>query len=836
MGQVYQAIRADDEYRKIVAIKVVRLGMDTEFFLHRFRQERQILANLDHPNIARLLDGGTTETGLPYFVIEYIEGQDLTEYCDTRQLSITDRLTLFLDICSAVQHAHRNLIVHRDIKPGNILVTRDGVPKLLDFGIAKVLNPDVSSQTGEVTVTGLHLMTPDYASPEQARLESVTTATDVYLLGALLYELLTGHRPHRFKNYQPQEVLHAICDVDPERPSTVVTRTIDMPRPAGTTGKTVTPESVSRGREGSVERLKKRLSGDLDTIVLMAMRKEPRLRYQSVERFADDIRRHLRREPVIARSPTVGYRAGKFVSRNKAKLAALAFMVLAVIAGVGATIREARIARSERLRADRRFNDVRHLANSFLFEFHDAIESLPGSTRARTLVVTKALEYLDLLAAESGDDPGLHRELATAYQKVGDLQGRPDTPNLGDTAGAMRSQQKAMAIRERLVERMPGDAEVLGELATSHDRMGELLLETGDVSAALTRFRSTLALREKLLKEDPTSEPARGGLSGSHSRIGYALSALGDSKGAREHFGTALEIAHAVSSANPGDLGAQQDLSVCYQRLGETQAAAGDTAGALLTYGRMLSIRERIAAAHPTNARLQRLLSVAYEKMGDARDMSGDKRGALELYRKELEIDRSLAAGDPMNTLARRDLAFSHTKVGEMQRALGMPQEALQSYYRALEIREQLGKEDATSLKVRRDLTISYERIGDLLLEQGHPEESLKYQMAGLDVRVKLSEEHPEDALTKFVLAVALSKLGDIHSVLGARAQDSAGERAEHWRQARDWYENCLDVLIQMRDNNTLSPSQAGAPDEIRGEIAKCDKAIAALAAARPQS
>ncbi|MBI2838996.1 MAG: protein kinase, partial [Acidobacteria bacterium] len=534
MGQVYQAIRADDEYRKIVAIKVVRLGMDTAFFLRRFRQERQILANLDHPNIARLLDGGTTETGLPYFVIEYIEGQDLIEYCDTRQLSITDRLSLFLDICSAVQHAHRNLIVHRDIKPGNILVTQDGVPKLLDLGIAKVLNPDVSDQTGEATVTGLHLMTPDYASPEQARLESVTTATDVYLLGALLNELLTGHRPHRFKNYQPQEVLHAICEVDPERPSTVVTRIVELPRPAGTAGKTVTPESVSRGREGSVERLKKRLSGDLDTIVLMAMRKEPRLRYQSVQRFADDIRRHLRREPVIARSPTVGYRAGKFVSRNKAKLAALAFMALAVIAGVGATIREAQIARDERLKADRRFNDVRHLANSFLFEFHDAIESLPGSTRARTLVVTKALEYLDLLAAESGDDAGLHRELATAYQKVGDLQGRPDTPNLGGTAGAIKSQQKAQAIRERLVERMQGDAEVLGELATSHDRIGELLLETGNVSAALARFRSTLALREKLVKESPTSKQARSGLSGSHSRIGSALNALGDTKGARE--------------------------------------------------------------------------------------------------------------------------------------------------------------------------------------------------------------------------------------------------------------------------------------------------------------
>ncbi len=311
MGVVYLAARADEQFRKRVAIKVIKTGPDEEGVIRRFRRERQILASLDHPNVARLLDGGATGDGRPYFVMEYIEGHPLHEYCDRHRLSIVDRLKVFQQVCSAVAYAHRNLIVHRDLKPSNIIVTADGIPRLLDFGIAKLLNPELSAETP--TVTGLAL-TPEYASPEQARGDVVTTASDVYSLGVLLYELLTGHRPYRLKTRLPMEVLKAVCEQEPERPSTIVRQAEDTTD--GSRAVVITPEGVSRARDLTPDRLGRRLRGDLDNIVLMALRKEPLRRYASAEALSEDLRRYLEGLPVKARKGTSAYRAGKYVKRH----------------------------------------------------------------------------------------------------------------------------------------------------------------------------------------------------------------------------------------------------------------------------------------------------------------------------------------------------------------------------------------------------------------------------------------------------------------------------------------------------------------------------------------
>ncbi len=332
MGAVYLAERADGQYRKKVAIKLVKRGMDTEAILRRFRKERQILAGLDHPNIARFLDGGTTEEGLPYFVMEYIQGKSFFEYCDVEKLPVSERLKLFRSVCSAVQHAHNCQIVHRDLKPSNILVTAEGIPKLLDFGIAKLLSPEPFSQTAELTATGFHLMTPDYASPEQVRGEEITTATDVYSLGVVLYELLTGHRPYRLKAHGPQEIAKAICEEEPEMPSSAVSRIEEVPAPDGTSPDRLTSESVAQTREGNPAKLRRRLAGDLDNIVLKAIRKEPYRRYQSVEQLSEDIRRHLEGLPVIARKDTLGYRTVKLIRRRKARLATAALVLLTILA------------------------------------------------------------------------------------------------------------------------------------------------------------------------------------------------------------------------------------------------------------------------------------------------------------------------------------------------------------------------------------------------------------------------------------------------------------------------------------------------------------------------
>jgi len=353
MGVVYLAVRADDEYHRQVAIKLAWPGQESREMLRRFRQERQILANLDHPNIARLLDGGTIEEGLPYVVMEYIDGSPITDYCDEHKLNVTQRLELYLTVCAAAAYAHRNLVIHRDIKPSNILVTEDGTLKLLDFGIAKLLIPADEVDLTALTGTGLRLMTPAYASPEQVRGEAITTVSDVYSLGVVLYELLTGHRPYRFKNRLLPEMQRVISEQEPERPSVMINRVVTETTSDGASLKQRTPESVSLPREGRPDKLRGRLAGDLDNILLMALRKDVQQRYQSVEQLSADIRRHLQGESVIARQQTMGYRVGKFVRRHRVGVGASVILIVTLIAGIVATYWEARKA-TDQVRINRR--------------------------------------------------------------------------------------------------------------------------------------------------------------------------------------------------------------------------------------------------------------------------------------------------------------------------------------------------------------------------------------------------------------------------------------------------------------------------------------------------
>jgi serine/threonine protein kinase/tetratricopeptide (TPR) repeat protein len=333
MGIVYLAERADDQYRKRVAIKMLMPGINKDEVLRRFRNERQALAALDHPGIVRLLDGGSTENGLPYLIMDYVEGVRIDEYCDTHRLSIAERLHLFRTVCLAVQYAHETLVIHRDLKPGNILITKEGVARLLDFGIAKVLNPQWSPDA-PLTRTDWRPMTPEYASPEQVRGEPVTNATDIYSLGVLLYELLTGHRPYRVRPDSPLEIERSVCEEEPEKPSAAVSRIDEKASHDGGARTVITPQMIGEARAIRLEELPRRLRGDLDTIVMKALRKEPQHRYASVEAFAKDIEWHLSGMPIEARKPTLLYRGGKFVHRHTESLTT-AILILAVASGLG---------------------------------------------------------------------------------------------------------------------------------------------------------------------------------------------------------------------------------------------------------------------------------------------------------------------------------------------------------------------------------------------------------------------------------------------------------------------------------------------------------------------
>jgi len=328
MGVVYLGERADDAFQRRVAIKVIRRGMDTDFILRRFRHERRILAALDHPNIARLLDGGATDTGLPYFVMEYIEGQPLYAYCDSHRLNIRERLKLFCEVCKAVDYAHQRLIIHRDIKPNNILVTPAGVPKLFDFGIAKLLNPEISSDTPPVTATAMRMMTVEYASPEQVEGLPITHLSDVYSLGVLLYELLTGHRPYRFHTRQPYEMARAICEQEPESLSTSLDRTDNLVPVAHVDSDAMTIRHLSEMRQETPDSLRRELSGGLDDIALKALRKDPAQRYQSAAELGEDLERHLAGHPISAPRSFPGISTGSIPKGRTVRTGGLAYQHL----------------------------------------------------------------------------------------------------------------------------------------------------------------------------------------------------------------------------------------------------------------------------------------------------------------------------------------------------------------------------------------------------------------------------------------------------------------------------------------------------------------------------
>jgi serine/threonine protein kinase len=830
MGAVYLALRDDEHYRQQVAIKVIKPGLGGDAIRRRFRNEMQILAELNHPNIARLLDGGETSDGLPYFVMEYVEGSPINLYCDKHKLSTIQRLKLFCTVCAAVQYAHQHLVIHRDIKPGNILVTGDGLPKLVDFGIAKLLDRDGSASSADATATAMRFITPEYSSPEQIRGVSVTTASDVYSLGVVLYELLSGCLPYRLKSRLPHEVARAICDQDAQRPSAAITRRDEVKNPDGSACLTQTRQEGNAIRAKRIQKLRKRLHGDLDNIVLMSMRKEPHRRYASVEQFAEDIRRHLDGLPVRARTDTFSYRTGKFVRRRKMAVAAAALVAITLLSGIIATAWEARVARAERARAERRFNEVRQLANSFVFEVHDAIVNLPGSTTARSLIVQRGLTYLDSLAQDAGGDRGLQRELATAYEKLGVVQYTPSVAHLGDLAGALQSHRKAATLREALVAADPANLDYLRDLLDSYWFIATLLGAQGDLPRELEMLRQQLPARQQLAAAEKTDFVDRYNLAGTYAYIGNLLMQMGDVRGALDNQQKALRIREDLSASDPIGARSRRALTISYEYLGFTTDQAGDTRAALELQRRGLEMRESLVANDPLNTDLRLMLIESYRYVGDMLFKLGDREQALVHYRKQLALNEEMVAADPANAQFRSNKAVALIKVGDIEAQSGRIAKALSNYGEALRIRERLSSAAQLDTSIRRDLAEVWIKLGDALGLSGARFEALENYRKSLETLEALSSSIPAHAGIRGMLAEAYSRVGRVNLAIALGTVLTTSKRIEHLRAARSAYKRGLDITIEMRNRSLVSPNAidvfGGSPENVAAEIAKCEAAL----------
>lgn len=690
MGTIYEAVRDDDVFRKRVAVKIVRREMASPLVLSRFRHERQILADLVHPNIAALFDGGVTHDGRPYFAMEFVEGQPINEYCSSQRLPVRERVALFMRVCEAVQYAHKNLVVHRDLKPGNILVTPSGQPKLLDFGIARLLAQDEGESAHPLTRAGDLLLTPDYASPEQVRGGPVTTAVDVYSLGVILYELLAGRRPYVLDGRPLQEIVRTITESDPLRPSAAI---------AG--------DDETASADGGAVQLRRRLAGDLDSIVLKAIRKEPDQRYASVEQFREDLQRFLEGHPVVARSGSELYRIRKFVRRHLAGVATITLLIATLAGGIVATLSQARRAEAERARAQERFDDLRGLTNSMLFEIHDSIVELPGATPVRSLLVRRGVEYLDRLSKQAMDDVSLQREIAAAYLQLGAVQGNPTTANLGDLDGARASCQHALSIGERLLVVDANDREARRTVALSHEKLSDVEAWAGNVPAGVEHARKALEAWRVLAGGKVKEAEAMLPLAVSHIKLGDVLGNpifpnRGDHSGAMGAYQSALRMLEALPPEEGREAGVRRYIALLHERIGEMHLLAKRYADATGSFEQSLAIRGALVAGSEPSRNALRDLGVAHEKICNVYLAQGDGRGALPRCEKAVEIYDRLYSADPRDTQSLGTLAVGHLWVHRALVAAGDLPAALKTLERSTELFEKLRELQADRVSARR--------------------------------------------------------------------------------------------------------------------------------------
>jgi non-specific serine/threonine protein kinase/serine/threonine-protein kinase len=770
MGTVLLGSRREADFVQRVAIKVLRGAGLGSRAAERLQDERRIIATLSHPHIAHFVDGGTTEEGRPYFAMEYVEGVPITRYCDGRELGNAARVRLFLKVCDAVRFAHSRLVVHRDIKPSNILVTADGTPKLLDFGIAKLMDPLQSPDSPTIGV-----LTPHYASPEQAAGAPVTTATDVYSLGVLLYELLTGVGPYRSVTTASPlgAVLDAIRREEPERPSV------------------------------AAERAGRSVSEDLDAVLLKALRKDENDRYRSVDQLIYDLQRVLDGRPVLAHDGSRAYRLRRFVSRNRAVVAGATIAVASLVAAAGVSLWQAQVATRERALADARFNDVRALANAVVGPLYDSMAKVPGSTEARQVLVKEAVAYLDRLESQKSGDLVLKAELAAAYQKIGDVQGNMFGPNLGDVPGAKASYARLLSLRQAVFDANPGDVTARRDLANAHSRNADLAIGENRLDDAIAGYRKALAIIDGAPVAD-TSEEGLLARATMLNRQGVAQNWSDRKAEAIASFGQAIALVEPRASAAGASEAVQRSLLSAYGNLGDVFYHREQFDQALVHFEQSLAIANVLAATSKDAATAQRQVYLTTGRVASALFESGRIDEGIVRRHEAIAIQTEWTARDPRDMVAQFDLATDYQSLGVMMYAMERYAEARDALTKSRTIIE-------TALAASPGQSSQIFEYAGTLAVLGMSESRLGRHQVAVDLLRKavemtggeVSARKPSDHVEYQV------ELGDALDALAA----STGS-ADARQQAREVWRVSLDGMRRLKADGQLPPSlEARLPD-----------------------
>jgi serine/threonine protein kinase/tetratricopeptide (TPR) repeat protein len=810
-GVVYLAEQTAPLRRK-VAVKILKAGMDGRQVVARFEAERQALAIMDHPNIARVFDGGVTSTGRPFFVMELVKGVPITEFCDQHRLTPRQRLELFVDVCKAVQHAHQKGIIHRDLKPSNVLVSRhDTTPvvKVIDFGVAKALGQELTDKTLFTSVAQM-IGTPLYMSPEQAGMSDldVDTRSDIYSLGVLLYELLTGTTPfskERFKKAAYDEIRRIIREEDPPKPSTRVSES------------TETLPSVAANRGVEPRRLGGLMRGELDWIVMKSLEKDRNRRYETANGFAADVLRYLSGEAVLAVPPSTAYRLRKFLRRHKGMTVAASLVLFSLATGaVGASwgmIQANAAAKRESLEKKRAELAEEETLEAFRASTDDAVEQLIGSKPElgpqERAYLERTLKRWQASADRQGDDERSRATRAEGRSRVAHLWHK-----LGKVAEARAEYDRALELQASIAQRRPDAPRYQQSLAMTHVNLGSLQADQGEHGAARANYAKARALLQDLVANHPSEPEFRRDLAATHNNLAVFLSAVGERDAARKEYEASLDLRRRLADEFPGDPEYRQNLAATYNNLGRLLAELGETNAARKEFEAARDLRKTLLAQQPSHRDIQKGLATVHQNLGALLAELRENDAAEKEYEAALVLLKTLATKFPAVLAYQEDLAQTQNNYAYLLSGLGKHAAARAAFAAALSLQKTLAAADPTLLKHQHHLAATHNNLGLLLAGLGERDDARKEFEAARDIHQRLAATHPNVPAFQINLGGSYCNFGDFIREEG------------RFDESLTWFEKAIAALEPI---HRASPRAAVAGQFLRNSHANRARALDAL-------